>query len=195
MNIIKTLIALSISTTLYTTEAAAERSVAFGNKVVNTNITESEVEAAQEAWGKALIQISKDFDEKGIKKATATANAVLDSAYGYNMGAVLFKPTLASGDQTFRTTKEGALAYFVGNNKAFPNDTGFALKGWQKYSYKNAAVYIHGDLAMTIGNVMLTDKSGQVTTVDKTWAFRKIEDGKLRIVLHHSSLPYGPPAK
>jgi hypothetical protein len=26
--------------------------------------------------------------------------------------------------------------------------------------------------------------------VDKTWGFRKGDDGKVRIVLHHSSLPY-----
>jgi hypothetical protein len=29
---------------------------------------------------------------------------VLDSAYGYRQGPVLFKPTLAGGEQTFRTS-------------------------------------------------------------------------------------------
>jgi hypothetical protein len=38
--------------------------------------------------------------------------------------------------------------------------------------------------------VNLTDKDGKVTTVDETWGFKKDEQGKLRIVLHHSSLPY-----
>jgi hypothetical protein len=180
-------LALSFSTTSF-----AQRSAAFGNTVVDTNITEAEVQAAQEAWGKALIQIGKDFDTGGIKAATATANAVLDAAYGYNMGPVLFKPTLTSGKQTFRTTKAGALAYFVGGNKEYPTDSGFALKGWQKYEYKNAAVYINGDLALTMGNVYLTGKDGKVTTVDKTWGFKKDDQGKLRIVLHHSSLPYTP---
>ena len=170
---------------------SAKTSAAFGKNVVNTNITELEVQAAQEAWGKALIQISTD-GETSIEKATATANAVLDAAYGYNMGTVLFKPTLTSGDQTFRTTKEGALAYFVGGNKAYPNDSGFALKGWKKYEFKNAGVYIIGDLALTMGNVILTDKTGKVTTVDKTWGFKKDNQGKLKIVLHHSSLPYSP---
>jgi hypothetical protein len=178
-----------------TTTVLAERSAAFGKTVVNSNITEADVQAAQEAWGKALVQISKDFDSGGVEKATATANAVLDAAYGYNMGAVLFKPTLTYGEQTFRTRKEGALAYFVGGNKEFPNDTGFALKGWTKYEYKNAAVYINGDMAITMGNVYLTAKDGKVTMVDKTWGFKKDEEGKLRIVLHHSSLPFSPEAK
>lgn len=39
------------------------------------------------------------------------------------------------------------------------------------------------------------DKKGQVTKVDKTWAFKKDDQGKLRIVLHHSSLPYTPEGK
>ena len=38
-------------------------------------------------------------------------------------------------DLTFRTTKAGALAYFVGDDKAFASDSGFALKGWKKYEY------------------------------------------------------------
>lgn len=195
MNTMKTFLAITLATALFTSPSWAQRSEAFGQTVVNTNITEAEVQAAQEAWGKALIQIGQDYDSKGLKKATATAQAVLDAAYGYNMGPVLFKPTLTHGDQTFRTTKEGALAYFVGGNKAYPNDSGFALKGWQKYEYKNAAVHINGDMALTMGNVMLTDKNGNVTKVDKTWAFKKDDQGKLRIVLHHSSLPYTPPAK
>lgn len=177
--------------TLATLSALAGAAFANAN-VVNNNITEAEVKAAQDAWGRALIQISEDHLTGGVEKAKATAEAVLDSAYGYNMGPVLFKPTLTTGDQVFRTTREGALAYFVGGNKRYPNDSGFALQGWKKYDFKNAAVYINGDLAMTMGNVMLTDKDGKVTTVDKTWGFKKDAQGKLRIVLHHSSLPYVP---
>ena len=155
----------------------------------NQTITAADVKAAQDAWGKALIQISQDYNNGGISKAKATAQQVLDSAYGYDLGPVLFKPTLANGDTTFRTSEEGALAYFVGGNSAYP-DKGFALKGWTKYEYKNAGVQLHGDLAITMGHVMLTDASGKVTTVDKTWGFKKDKDGVVRIVLHHSSLPY-----
>jgi hypothetical protein len=158
--------------------------------VVNTNITEAEVLAAQKAWGDALVQISNDFASGGVKKATATANAVLDAAYGYNMGPVLFKPTLTTAPQTFRTTRDGALAYFVGGNAQFPKDTGFALKGWKNVEIANSAIHINGDVAKTMGNVILTDKDGKKTTVDKTWAFKKDDMGKLRIVLHHSSLPH-----
>jgi hypothetical protein len=158
--------------------------------VVNQGITESEVLAAQQAWCKALVDISAVHAKSGQGAAKALAEKVIDSAYGYQMGAVLFKPTLTEAPQTFRITREGALAYFVGGNASFPKDTGFALKGWTKCEIANSAVFIAGDSANTMGNVMFTAKDGKVTTVDKTWAFVKDDAGKLRIVVHHSSLPY-----
>ncbi|HAY05133.1 MAG TPA: phosphoribosyl-AMP cyclohydrolase [Hyphomonas sp.] len=153
-------------------------------------ITEADVIAAQNAWGSALVSISRTYDEKGIDAATQLAGEVLDSAYGYQMGPVLFKPTLTVAPQTFRTTREGALAYFVGGNANYPNDAGFALNGWDSYEIKNAGIFIDGDTAISMGNVMLTNKAGNVTTVDKTWGYLRDENGTLRIILHHSSLPY-----
>jgi hypothetical protein len=158
----------------------------------STVITPQELQAAQRAWGDALVRISSDYEAGGIERARATANSVLDSAYGYNLGPVLFKPTLTVAPQTFRTTKAGALAYFVGGDSSFPNDKGFALNGWRSVSSEIAASFIDGDVAMTTGNVRLTDKTGAVTVVDKTWGYKKGPDGTLRIVLHHSSLPYQP---
>lgn len=160
--------------------------------VVSTNVTEAEVLAAQQAWGNALVQISTDFEKGGFEKAKQTANAVLDAAYGYNIGPVLFKPTLTVAPQTFRTTKEGALAYFVGGDKNYPSDKGFALNGWRKVDVKNVGIHLHGNTATSMGNVSITDKNGKVTTVDKTWGYVKDDKGNLRIVLHHSSLPYSP---
>lgn len=161
--------------------------------VANSNITEAEVLAAQKAWGDALVKIATDYEAGGLARAKATAEAVIDAAYGYQSGPVLFKPTLAAPPQTFRTTREGALAYFVGGNPAFPQDSGFALKGWRAVEVANSAMLINGNIATTMGNVTITDKNGKRTTVDKTWTFRKDDHGKLRIVVHHSSLPYAAP--
>ena len=159
-------------------------------------ISEAEVLAAQKGWGDALVAISTTYDknEKDGKYDQAAAKElaakVIDSAYGYNIGPVLFKPTLTTVPQTFRTTRAGALAYFVGGDPAFPGDTGFALKGWRKVNICNAAIFIDQDSASTMGKVMITNKKGEVTTVDKTWTFVKDASGKLRIMVHHSSLPY-----
>ncbi len=153
-------------------------------------ITKAEVEAAQRAWGDALVAISIEYDSKGFAAAKRLAETVIDTAYGYNLGPVLFKPTLTMAPQTFRTTRDGALAYFVGSDKNFSNDSGFALKGWRSYKIDNAGILLEGNSATSMGNVTLTDAKGNVTVVDKTWGFARDSEGKLRIVLHHSSLPY-----
>lgn len=164
---------------------------AFANGiVVNQGILENEVLNAQQAWCKALVDINATYESKGQAAAKQLAEQVIDSAYGYQMGAVLFKPTLTVNPQTFRTTKAGALSYFVGGDSAFPKDTGFALKGWKKCGIENAAVFIAGDSATTMGKVHFTGKDEKITSVDKTWKFVKDDAGKLRIVVHHSSLEY-----
>jgi len=155
-------------------------------------ITQAEVEAAQTAWGNALVAISTEADTKGQPAAKRLAEQVIDSAYGYNMGPVLFKPTLTVAPQTFRTTREGALAYFVGSNSNYPNDGGFALKHWRKFKVENAGIVITGNSAISMGNVTFWDDKGNMTKVDKTWGYVRDGEGKLRIVLHHSSLPYTP---
>lgn len=159
---------------------------------MSTTITEQELTEARKIWGDALIAISTAYDEQGIDAATELANGALDAAYGYNMGPVLFKPTLASGEKTFRPTREGALSYFVAHNDNFPLDGGFALKSWRKVESETSASFIDGDVAMWMGWVTFTDKGGNVTKVDKSWGYKKDEEGTLRIVLHHSSLPYQP---
>ncbi len=161
-------------------------------------ITHEEVNAAQQAWCDALVKIGKLKEEGSDYKAFA--EQVLTDAYNYDSGKVFFKPTLAFGDQTFRNDKKGALAYFVGGDPAYPNDKGFALKPWVKARYdnageKNEGIQIYGSVAITMGNVWVTDKDGKEVMVDKTWVFKKGKDGKLRIIVHKSALPFAPATK
>lgn len=160
--------------------------------VVNQGIAEQEVLSAQQGWCSALVNISSTHEKEGQAAAKVLAGKVIDAAYGYQMGAVLFKPTLTVNPQTFRTTRDGALAYFVGGDSAYPQDSGFALKGWTQCTIDNAAVFIAGDSATTMGKVRFTGKDGKVTSVDKTWVFVKDDAGQLRIVAQHSSLEYQP---
>ena len=153
-------------------------------------ITETELLEAPNAWGDGLVAISKAYEADGIDGARKVAGDVLDAAYGYNLGPVLFKPTMASGEKTFRTTREGALSYFVGHNADYPQDGGFGIKGWRKVEPQMAAHFMDGDVAMWMGWVIFTDKDGGVTKVDKSFGYKKDTEGRLRIVLHHSSLPY-----
>jgi hypothetical protein len=124
------------------------------------------------------------------------ANRVIDDLYDYKEGKVFFKPTLAFGKNTFRNTREGALSYFIGGNADFPEDTGFALKHWVEVRYNNNAaengIQIHGDIAITMGNVYLTNSKGDEVMVDKTFVFRRCSDGKIRLCVHKSALPFDP---
>jgi len=171
--------------------AALWFSAAAAHEVFDGNITESEVLAAQQGWCQALLNISALHEEQGQAAAAELAGAVIDAAYGYTLGPVLFKPTLAYGERTVRTTRAGALSYFVGGDDHYPEDSGFALKGWTDCQVENAALHINGDVGLSMGFVHFTNPDGH-TTVDKTWAFKKTSDGQVRIVLHHSSLPFSP---
>ncbi len=162
--------------------------------VKNAAITEAEVNAAQQAWCDGLVEIGKVHDQGGDYKTVA--NRVIDDLYDYKEGKVFFKPTLAFGKNTFRNTREGALSYFIGGNADFPEDSGFALKHWVNVRYNNNAaengIQIHGDIAITMGNVYLTNSKGDEVMVDKTFVFRRCSDGKLRLCVHKSSLPFDP---
>jgi hypothetical protein len=183
--------AVLLSLTVPGTTAVMAQATAPTVQIQDRNISLTQVLQAQEGWCKALLQISADYSKGGIAKAKATAAQVIDQAYGYQYGPVAFKPTLASGEQTFRTTREGALAYFVGNNPNFPQDKGFAIKPWRSCRIVNQVIQLDGSSATTMGNVIFTDATGSVTSVDKTWTFVRETDGSVRIVLHHSSLNYG----
>jgi len=153
-------------------------------------ISELEISQARQSWGEGLIKISSTFDNEGIDKTKVIANIELDRLYGFEFGPILFKPTLSGGNQTFRTDKEGTLSYFIGQNPKYQSDSGFALKSWRECNSETSSLFIENEIAMWMGWVSLTNQKGEVTKVDKSWGFKRGLDGSLKIVLHHSSLPY-----
>ena len=163
-------------------------------QVFETTITEEEVLAAGKNWCAALVGISNTFHSEGAAAAKAKAAAVIDAAYGFQQGPVAFKPTLASGESTFRNTRQGALDYFVGPDPAFPPGRGFATyKRWTDCTVQEGVIQLFGPVANSMGNVSITDDQGNVTTVDKTWTFWQPKNDVMRIVLHHSSIPFEIP--
>lgn len=152
-------------------------------------ITRSDVLAAQNAWCKYLLQISNDFREFGIEKASQTASQFVDEIYDYKNNSVLFKPTFAKNPHSFRTTKDGAISYFIGHNENYPEDQGFALNNWINIEIENQDIIIIEHTAITMGKAHLTNTENKVYEFDKTLGFRKYEDGSLKLFLHHSSVP------
>jgi len=164
-------------------------------QVFNTAITEAEVNQIQEGWCDAVLAISAAYQDGGYDAGRAKAAAVIDSAYAYNYGPVAFKPTYATGPDTFRTTRDGALSYFVGPDPSIPlfrdKKLGFATyRHWVKCEIKDEVVQLFGNTANSMGQVILTDSNGQTAEPEKTWTFLREIDGSVRIVLHHSSAPF-----
>ena len=75
----------------------------------------AEVKDAQRAWGEGIVAIATAHTNGGDYVGLATDH--VNTLYAYQMGPVLFKPTLAATDQ-FRPTFETALSYFVASNNA-----------------------------------------------------------------------------
>ena len=164
-------------------------------QVFNTGITEAEVDQMQKGWCDAVLAISAAYQDGGYDAGRAKAAAVIDSAYAYDYGPVAFKPTYATGAGTFRTTRDGALAYFVGPDPSIAlyrgKKLGFATyRHWVKCEIKDEVVQLFGNTANTMGQVIVTDAEGQTAAPEKTWTFIREMDGSVRIVLHHSSAPF-----
>lgn len=168
---------------------AAKKSRESGTQAVQTCITEKEVVAAQKAWGDGIIEIGRVHSAGGDYSAAAAEH--INKFYGYDLSLVLFKPTLAAVDQ-FRPTLDSALSYFVGQNPSFPEDNGFAIKPWSKVRWKNYGIVNNScTMAVAMGNYWFTPAAGGAETkVEYTFGYVRGRDNELRIVVHHSSLPF-----
>lgn len=149
-------------------------------------ITAEEVAQAQQVWGEGIVAIGKAFTDKG--DFVGAAEKHLDVLYNFQAGDVLFKPTKAA-DAQFRNDKESALSYFVGGNDKYGEDHGFAIHPWTNVRFENVGTYLHGDYAVAMGNYFFTQTDGTEVKVEYTFGYNKV-DGKLKINLHHSSLPF-----
>jgi hypothetical protein len=150
-------------------------------------ITEQDVLKAQETWGNGIVSISAVHAEGGDFEARAKEH--IDSLYAYDLGKVMFKPTLAAENQ-FRDTYDGALSYFIGREGT--EDGGFAIKGWTNVRWESNGIYTNENSAMAMGNYYFTDPAGEETKVEYSFGYISDGAGGLKINLHHSSLPYAP---
>ena len=158
------------------------------------SVSEVEVHQAQKAWSDAIVGISKVYLEKGDYVSAAAKAA--GELYGYGHCDVLFKPTKAK-DVQFRPTAPQAMSYFVGCNavkNGISEDGGFAInggKGWSSVVFDNHAVDLSGKVAIAMGNYYFTSAAdGSKTKVEYTFGYKKNADGRVRIFLHHSSVPF-----
>lgn len=159
-------------------------------------LNEADVIAAQNFWAQSIVDISNSFlsGEDYVSLAAERAGDL----YGYDHSNVLFKPTKAAKQQ-FRPTAQDAMSYFVGNDavvSGYKEDHGFAInakKGFSKVVFNNHQIDCHGDVALAMGTYEFTcATTGEISDVEYTFGYKRNPDGKVRICLHHSSIPYEP---
>lgn len=177
----------SFDTRVAATKAALKR-------VPQLAVTETEVIEAQNFWARSIVDISNAFlaGEDYVSLAGERAGEL----YGYDHSNVLFKPTKAS-QQQFRPTSGGAMSYFVGHDaviSGYKEDQGFAInakKGFSEVVFDNHQIDCHGDVAHAMGTYEFTcATTGEISEVEYTFGYKRNDDGKVRICLHHSSIPY-----
>ena len=147
-----------------------------------------EIEKAQEKWGNGIVKIGELKDT--IKECRMFTLDFISKMYDYENGIVQFKPTKASEAQ-FRGDVKAALSYFIGSDSDFNEDKGFALNPWVKVDFENNSINIINDMAIAMGNYFFTDNNGDKTKVEYSFVYKKNDQGDLKIILHHSSLPFG----
>ena len=158
------------------------------------HVTEREVIEAQNLWADSIVDISNSFLTGGDYVSLAGERA--GELYGYDHSNVLFKPTKAA-EQQFRPTANDAMSYFVGHDaviSGFKEDQGFAInakKGFSRVIFNNHQIDCHGDVAHAMGTYEFTcATTGEISDVEYTFGYKRNDDGKVRICLHHSSIPY-----
>eukprot|EP00928_Gymnodinium_smaydae_P037849 TRINITY_DN26223_c0_g2_i1.p1 TRINITY_DN26223_c0_g2~~TRINITY_DN26223_c0_g2_i1.p1 ORF type:complete len:127 (+),score=28.80 TRINITY_DN26223_c0_g2_i1:57-383(+) len=89
------------------------------------------------------------------------------------------------------------MSYFVGHQAVkdgYTEDAGFAInggKGWSDVVFDNHKIELKGNVAIAMGNYFFTSAAdSSKTKVEYTFGYMKCADGKVRIFLHHSSVPY-----
>ena len=150
-------------------------------------ITQTAVTEFKTAWGQGIVEIGKVYTQGGDYRAAAKEH--IERFYAYGQEDVLFKPTLASQDQ-FRGTFDEALSYFVGGD--IGEDGGFAIAPYTAVRWEPEGTVINGETALTMGNYFFKKTDGTEVKVEYTFGIEKMDDGELKFVLHHSSLPFTP---
>ena len=150
-------------------------------------IIKKEVLNIQEKWSDGLLNIGKLY--RNSSDYRQEASNYLSDLYGFHMGEVFFKPTLASAQQ-FRLTKDAALSYFIGGNSNFNEDSGFALLEWKAVRFENIGIKIEGNIAIAMGNYFFQKEDKSELKVEYTFVYKKDDSGKLYIIVHDSHFPY-----
>ncbi|CAK8995345.1 Hypothetical protein (Fragment) [Durusdinium trenchii] len=147
----------------------------FRQEPKEANLTEQAMEAAQLAWGKKLVEVGNVYVMKGDYHEIA--EELVDDCYAYSVRPVLFKPAEARLIP-FRTTRAGAISYYAGGNKIYPEDWGFALRPWKSARLSTEAAIIHSTQGLVMGHAYFDDGASRESSADLSSSDAELETGK-----------------
>lgn len=145
-----------------------------------------DIEAAQEAWGKAVVEVGAATSRH---EARALAVSLVEDHYLVEEGNLLFCPTRASKKQ-FRANLKEIVSYFVGGDPDHTEDRGFALEPWTAVRFENTGTVARGDVGIAMGNYFFVRADGSELKVEYSFVYVRGAGGGVKIQLHHSALPY-----
>ena len=169
------------------------------------DITDNDVKCAQQEWCNGLLEISRLYWDQPRGDFRGYAERFINKLYDFlpeGAGRVFFRPTLAVFPNNFRTTFDGTLEYFVGDENEPDAPEGFAKANFFEANYSNrvdteaTAIQRFGNTAVAMGNVCLKEKviidDREVikdTVVDKVFVYRKdrTDNNQLKLIVHMSA--------
>ena len=146
---------------------------------------EEDIINIQKEWSSGIVRMGElSNDRDSLESFTSD---FLDKIYDFD-NQVLFKPTKAANEQ-FRNTKGSAYSYFIaGDNRECQEDNGFALSNWTEIIFDNSNIIINEDIAIAMGNYKFKNESSNIK-VEYSFVYKNYGE-EIKIILHHSSLPY-----
>ena len=147
----------------------------------------SQVELAQKSWARYILKIGASYRKN--ENFQDLTKSMIEELYKFDHDEIIFKPTLAQ-ETNFRFSSEEVLSYFLGNNKNFPEDEGFAIKEWTNIIFNNLKIKKIGNLIISVGLYYFVDKNNTKLKVEYTFVYESDKREELKIILHHSSIPF-----
>jgi len=146
---------------------------------------EEDIINIQKEWASGIVKMGElSNDRDSLESFTSD---FLDKIYDFD-NQVLFKPTKAANEQ-FRNSKGSAYSYFIaGDDRECQEDNGFALSNWTEILFDNSNIIINEDIAIAMGNYTFKNEGSKIK-VEYSFVYKNYGN-QIKIILHHSSLPY-----
>ena len=146
---------------------------------------EEDIINIQKEWASGIVKMGELSNNRDSLESFTSD--FLDKIYDFQ-NQVLFKPTKAANEQ-FRNTKGSAYSYFIaGDDRECQEDNGFALSNWTEILFDNSNIIINEDIAIAMGNYTFKNEASKIK-VEYSFVYKNYGN-EIKIILHHSSLPY-----